>query len=176
VHFPIYTNCGVSQRLTNILRAFNFGIPSLPWINGRDLAGLVLQVPKGSSRLQVGDVVLVPSTDYRDIRKAAFQEYAIATDFNAARIPAATSIHAASSVGVAYVAAALALGVSFGLDFSLIKKAPGPNLPNIIKQLNTNDIPDDIREECFASFLDAEKPQPGEWLAIWGGKFGHSPP
>jgi hypothetical protein len=79
-------------------------------------------------------------------------------------------------VGVAYVAAALALGVSFGLDFSLIKKAPGPNLPNIIKQLNTNDIPDDIREECFASFLDAEKPQPGEWLAIWGGKFGHSPP
>ncbi|KAJ5320010.1 hypothetical protein N7508_000293 [Penicillium antarcticum] len=148
--------------------AFNFGIPSLPWINGRDLAGLVLQVPKGSSRLKVGDIVLVPSTDYRDIRKAAFQEYAIATDFNAARIPASTSIHAASSVGVAYVAAALALGVSFGLDFSLIKKAPGPNLLNIIHQLDKDDIPDDIREECFASFLDSEKPQPGEWIAIWG--------
>ncbi|KAJ6064335.1 hypothetical protein N7499_013015 [Penicillium canescens] len=148
--------------------AFNFGIPSLPWINGRDLAGLVLQVPKRSSRLKVGDVVLVPSTDYRDIRKAAFQEYAVATDFNAARIPASTSIHASASVGVAYVAAALALGVSFGLDFSLIRKVPGPNLPNIIEQLNTNDIPDDIREECFASFQDSEKLQPGEWVAIWG--------
>lgn len=68
------------------------------------------------------------------------------------------------------MAAALALGVSFGLDFSLIKKVPGPNLPDIIKQLSTNDIPDDIREECFASFQDPEKLQPGEWVAIWGGK------
>jgi hypothetical protein len=29
-----------SQQLTNeSIRAFNFGIPSLPWINGRDLRG-----------------------------------------------------------------------------------------------------------------------------------------
>ncbi|CAG8391286.1 unnamed protein product [Penicillium salamii] len=148
--------------------AFNFGIPSLPWINGRDLAGLVLQVPEGSSRLRVGDVVLVPSTDYRDIRKAAFQEYAIATDFNAARIPSSASIHASASVGVAFVAAALALGVSFGIDFSLITQSPGPNLVNIVNKLDKNDIPVDIREECFASLLDSEKPQPGEWVAIWG--------
>ena len=152
----------------NRFRAFNFGIPSLPWINGRDLAGLVLQVPKGSSRLRVGDVVLVPSTDYRDIRKAAFQEYAIATDFNAARIPSSTSIHASASVGVAFVAAALALGVSFGLDFSILSKSPGPNLPQIINQLNRNDIPSDIRDECFAS--ESDRPQRGDWVAIWGGK------
>jgi NADPH:quinone reductase-like Zn-dependent oxidoreductase len=160
-----------SQQLTGeSIRAFNFGIPSLPWINGRDLAGLVLHVPKGPSRLRVGDVVLVPSTDYRDIRKAAFQEYAIANDFNAARIPSSTSIHASASVGVAFVAAVLALGVSFGLDFSLISQAPGPNLPNIIKRLDRTDIPTDIHEECFASLLDSEKPQRGDWVAIWGGK------
>ncbi|KAJ5993996.1 Polyketide synthase enoylreductase [Penicillium sp. IBT 35674x] len=148
--------------------AFNFGIPSLPWINGRDLAGLVLQVPNESSRLRVGDIVLVPSTDYRDIRKAAFQEYAIATDFNAARIPSSTSIHASASLGVAFVAAVLALGVSFGLDFSRLTKSPGPNLVNVINQLNKNDIPADIQDEVFATHDESDRPQRGDWLAIWG--------
>lgn len=112
----------------------------------------------------------MPSTDYRDIRKAAFQEYAIATDFNAARIPSTASIHASASVGVAFVAAALALGVSFGLDFSSITQSPGPNLPSIIGKLNKDDIPADIQEECFASLSGSEKPQRGDWVAIWGGK------
>ncbi|KAJ5112551.1 Polyketide synthase enoylreductase [Penicillium argentinense] len=145
--------------------AFNFGIPSLPWINGRDLAGLVLQVPDESSRLRVGDIVLVPSTDYRDIRKAAFQEYAISTDFNAARIPSSMSISASASLGVAFVASALALGVSFGLDFSRLTRAPGPNLANVINQLDKNSIPTDILGECFAS---EDRPQRGDWIAIWG--------
>ncbi|KAJ5731940.1 Polyketide synthase enoylreductase [Penicillium malachiteum] len=148
--------------------AFNFGIPSLPWINGRDLAGLVLQVPNESSRLRVGDIVLVPSTDYRDIRKAAFQEYAIATDFNAARIPSSTSIHASASLGVAFVAAALALGVSFGVDFSRLTQSPGPNLVNVISTLDKKNIPVDIQDEIFAISSESDRPQPGDWVAIWG--------
>jgi NADPH:quinone reductase-like Zn-dependent oxidoreductase len=116
----------------------------------------------------VGDIVLVPSTDYRDIRKAAFQEYAIATDFNAARIPSSTSIHASASLGVAFVASVLALGVSFGLDFSVLSKSPGPNLPRIIDQLDRNSIPADIQDECFVS--ESERPKRGDWVAIWGGK------
>ncbi|KAJ5784869.1 Polyketide synthase enoylreductase [Penicillium pulvis] len=148
--------------------AFNFGIPSLPWINGRDLAGLVLQVPSESSRLRVGDIVLVPSTDYRDIRKAAFQEYAIATDFNAARIPSTTSIHASASLGVAFVAAVLALGISFGLDFSRLTQSPGPNLVNVVNQLNKSDIPVDIQDEVFATHDESDRPQRGDWLAVWG--------
>lgn len=134
------------------------------------MAGLVLQVPNESSRLRVGDIVLVPSTDYRDIRKAAFQEYAIATDFNAARIPSSTSIHASASLGVAFVAAVLALGVSFGLDFSRLTQSPGPNLVNVVNQLNKNDIPVDIQDEVFATHDESDRPQPGDWLAIWGGK------
>lgn len=113
-------------------------------------------------------MVLVPSTDYRDIRKAAFQEYAVATHFNAARIPSTTSIHASASVGVAFVAAALALGVSFGVDFSTIAECPGPNLVDTVRQLDRNDIPTDIQEECF--IRESERPQRGDWLAIWGGK------
>ncbi|KAJ5084955.1 Polyketide synthase enoylreductase [Penicillium alfredii] len=148
--------------------AFNFGIPSLPWINGRDLVGVVLQIPKDSARLRVGDIVLVPSTDYRDIRKAAFQEYAVATASNAARVPSSTSICASASLGVAFVASALALGVSFGLDFSLITQSPGPNLALVIKGLQRNEVPTDIQEECFAPVLASERPQRGDWIAIWG--------
>lgn len=153
-----------------LVRAFNFGIPSLPWINGRDLAGLVLQVPDESSRVRVGDIVLVPSTDYRDIRKAAFQQYAIATDYNAARIPSSASVHASASLGVAFVAAVLALGVSFGLDFSRLSKTPGPNLVQIINHLDIQEIPADIRDECFAVSNGLDRPKRGDWIAIWGGK------
>ncbi|KAL3440522.1 chaperonin 10-like protein [Aspergillus insuetus] len=149
--------------------AFNFGIPSLPWVNGRDLAGIVVQAPETTgSRLRKGDLVLVPSTDYRDIRKAAFQEYAVATHFNAARIPASSCAHAAASVGVAFVAAILALGVSFGVDFSSIAQCPGPNLVDVLGNVDKGTIPADVRDECFASAEGIERPKKGDWIAIWG--------
>ncbi|KAL2825086.1 chaperonin 10-like protein [Aspergillus cavernicola] len=150
--------------------AFNFGLPRLPWVNGRDLAGVVVQTADttAGSRLQKGDVVLVPSTDYRDIRKAAFQEYAVATHFNAAKIPSARCTHAAASVGVAFVAAVLALGVSLGLDFQAISECAGPNLPEILDKVNADTIPADVRHECFASRHAVERPKAGDWIAIWG--------
>ncbi|KAJ5666831.1 hypothetical protein N7462_011240 [Penicillium macrosclerotiorum] len=129
---------------------------------------ILVKVPRESSRLRVGDIVLVPSTDYRDIRKATFQEYAIATDFNAARIPSSASIHASASLGVAFVASVLALGVSFGLDFSLLPQSPGPNLPQVISQLDQEDIPADIYDECLPASVDSAQPQHGDWIAIWG--------
>ncbi|KAL1997587.1 hypothetical protein VTN02DRAFT_1398 [Thermoascus thermophilus] len=137
--------------------AFNFGIPALPWINGRDFAGEVVQVSDGCSRVRVGDIVMVPSTDYRDIRKAAFQEYAVATCYNAARIPKTTLIPASASLGVAFVAAALALGISFGLDFSVMPGASrGPDLIRILRQEDPHRIPEDVRDECFSCTSDAE--------------------
>ncbi|KAF3391937.1 Enoyl reductase LovC [Talaromyces pinophilus] len=149
--------------------AFNFGIPSLPWVFGRDLAGTVIKTSSSSSRLQTGDLVLVPSTDYRDIRKAAFQEYAVTTHYNAAKIPPTTSIHGGASIGVAYVAAALALGVSFGLDFGLAHSVPGPDLRTILKGVDAQDIPEDVRPECLpSSEAEAERVQKGDWIAIWG--------
>jgi NADPH:quinone reductase-like Zn-dependent oxidoreductase len=147
--------------------AYNFGIPSFPWINGRDLAGVVVKADQ-SARLRIGDIVLVPSTDYRDIRKAAFQEYAVATHYNAARIPRGKPIHAASSLGVAFVASALALGISLGLDFSQIAACRGPNLVDIIRQVDEEHIPADIKDECYSGLNDVERLKPGQWIAIWG--------
>ena len=52
---------------------YNFGLPSLPWVNGRDLAGVVVKAHKTLRRIRIGDAILSPSTDYHDIRKAAFK-------------------------------------------------------------------------------------------------------
>jgi hypothetical protein len=38
---------------------------------------------------------------------------------------------------------------------------------NVVDQLDTNSIPADILNECFAS---SDRPQPGDWVAIWGGE------
>ncbi|KAL4910736.1 hypothetical protein BDW74DRAFT_172206 [Aspergillus multicolor] len=150
--------------------AFNFGIPGLPWVFGRDLAGIVVKTSPShspSSRIQVGDLVLVPSTDYRDIRKAAFQEYAVTSHYNAAKIPRNISIHQGACLGVAYVAAALALGVCFGLDFSTSTAAAGPDLMHILGGINKSTIPEDIAGECFPTG-ETQHVKQGEWIAIWG--------
>ncbi|KAL4811150.1 chaperonin 10-like protein [Aspergillus unguis] len=149
---------------------FNFGIPALPWVFGRDLAGVVVKTSssdKSTTRIQVGDLVLVPSTDYRDIRKAAFQEYAVATHYTAARIPRNISVHQGVSVGVAYVAAALALGICFGLDFSAAKPVPGPDLGRILNGVDRSTIPEDIADECFPAG-GIQRVKQGDWIAIWG--------
>jgi D-arabinose 1-dehydrogenase-like Zn-dependent alcohol dehydrogenase len=36
---------------------YNFAIPSLPYIAGRDFAGVVIQAPAASSRIRIGDLV-----------------------------------------------------------------------------------------------------------------------
>ena len=38
-------------------RDYNFGLPSFPWVNGRDFAGIVVKTSKGTSRIKAGDVV-----------------------------------------------------------------------------------------------------------------------
>lgn len=91
------------------------------------------------------------------------------THFNAARIPDTHSAHAAASVGVAFVASVLALGVSLGVDFRKIQQCPGPSLPEVLKDVNKELIPGDVRNECFASREEVERPKKGDWIAIWGG-------
>ena len=54
-----------ARLLRNIKRLFtyhgksdyNFGIPSLPWVNGRDFAGIVVETDRSVTRVKAGDVV-----------------------------------------------------------------------------------------------------------------------
>jgi NADPH:quinone reductase-like Zn-dependent oxidoreductase len=57
------------------------------------------------------------STDYRDSRKAAYQQYAVVSDFNAYRIPPNITVTEVAPLGVAFVAAAVALGICLRVDF-----------------------------------------------------------
>jgi NADPH:quinone reductase-like Zn-dependent oxidoreductase len=148
---------------------YDFGQPSYPWVNGRDFAGIVVKAPRKPSRIQQGDVVFGPSTDYRDIRKAAYQEYVVTTDYNVARIPQGVDVKQGAALGVAFVAAAISLGVSFGLNFSRLRDAPqGPDLLELVRRLDPRDVPEDIRDEIFGGISKSDRPQPGEWIAIWG--------
>ncbi|KAI5246179.1 GroES-like protein [Aureobasidium subglaciale] len=148
---------------------YNFAIPQLPYIAGRDFAGVVVRAPTASSRLRVGDLVLSPSTDYRDIRKSAFQEYAISTHQNVARIPRNIATTQGASIGVAYVAAALALGVSLGLKLPDLSGEKGVDLWDTVRRLPSGALPADVEAECVSSIEDNERPQHGDYIAIYGG-------
>ena len=115
--------------------------------------------------------VFGPSTDYRDVRKAVYQEYLVTTDFNVARLPVELPVNTGAAVGVAFVSALLALGVSLGFDYASITGAlKGPDLLILLRNLNPNEIPEDVREECIDGIRDEERPQKRDWLAIWGGR------
>ncbi|CAD0085756.1 unnamed protein product [Aureobasidium mustum] len=75
----------------------------------------------------------------------------------------------AASVGVAYVAAALALGVSLGLKLYGLPDQDELDLWQAVRQVPVNAIPADILAECLSGIDNAERPQPDDWIAIYGG-------
>jgi NADPH:quinone reductase-like Zn-dependent oxidoreductase len=156
-------------KLTLLLSDFNFGIPELPYISGREFAGNIVQLPANmkSSRLKTGERVIVISTDYRDLRKAAYQEYALAFDYNVVKLPPQISVQEGATLGVAFVAAVLALGVSMGADFSNV--LDGPDLLKTLRDIDPEMLPADIRGECLNGIQEHERAKSGDWLAIWGG-------
>lgn len=111
------------------------------------------------------------STDYRDNRKAAYQQYTVVSDFNACRLPQHVSAEQAAPLGVAFVAAALSLGICLGLDFEQsINGIRGPNVLQTVQSLPRDELPQDIRAECFDSIKAGEGAKAGDWIAIWGGR------
>lgn len=120
-----------------------------------------------SSRLKIGDRVIAISTDYRDARKAAYQEFVVSFDFNAVRLPRSISYEEGSTLGVAFVAASLALGICMGVDFSNV--LDGPDLLKIVKEVDPESIAEDVRTESLSGISEQDRAKPGDWLAVWGG-------
>ncbi|KPI36893.1 uncharacterized protein AB675_5988 [Cyphellophora attinorum] len=130
---------------------YNFGVPELP----------------RQENALPGDHVLAIATDYRDLRKAAYQQFPIANAHNVARIPPSLSGEAAASIGVAFVAAALSLGICTGLDFSSV--CDGPDLLKLVRDAGPALLPEDIREECLTGIDLKDRLSKGDWVAVWGG-------
>ncbi|CAM1500481.1 Fc.00g096430.m01.CDS01 [Cosmosporella sp. VM-42] len=146
---------------------FGFGIPELPYISGREAAGTVVRAPAGLSRIKPGDKVIVISTDYRDLRKATYQQYVVASDFNVVKIPKEITLQQGATLGVAFVAASLALGICLGVDFTTAHD--GPNVLDLVRSVPEEALPQDIQGECLSGILPSEGAKPGDWIAIWGG-------
>jgi NADPH:quinone reductase-like Zn-dependent oxidoreductase len=112
---------------------------------------------------------LAVGTDYRDFRKSAFQEYAIVKDFNAVKIPASFDSPHAASVGVAFVAATIGLGICLGLTFPGTKKPQALDLLEIARSQDESEVPEDAFDEVFKAISLWNRPNTGDWILIYGG-------
>lgn len=70
---------------------------------------------------------------------------------------------------MAYVAAALALGVSLGLKLYGLSGQDEIDLWEAVRQVPVPSIPADIVAECLSGIENTERPRPGDWIAIYGG-------
>lgn len=124
----------------------------------------------GFPRLANRFKVLAVSTDYRDFRKAAFQEFAIVCCYNAIRIPPQVDKFRVASIGVAFVAAGLALSACLGISFTKGKHNRSFNLLEIA-QRDIKQMPEDVLPEIQPGISPSSRPYPGEWILVYGGKF-----
>ncbi|KAK7527475.1 uncharacterized protein IWZ02DRAFT_370464 [Phyllosticta citriasiana] len=148
---------------------FGWGIPTLPYISGRDFSGTIVR--SSSPSRPVGAQVLAVSTDYRDARKSAFQHYAVSTTHTICPLPNSSAPDPShASLGVAFTAAALALGVCLGVDFPSSSSAGGFDFLHLLRSRTPPAaIPHDVRAECLNGIREAERARRGDWIAIWGG-------
>lgn len=84
------------------------------------------------------------------------------------RLPRSLSAEAGATIGVAFVAAVLGLGICMGVDFSGVQN--GPDLLQLVrKPRGGNPLPEDIRTECLEGISSDERAKDGDWIAVWGG-------
>ena len=108
------------------------------------------------------------STDYRDSRKGAYQALVVAKSYNIVRLPGHVSFEQGSTIGVAFVTAAVALGICLGVDFTAVDN--GPDLRQVVGGLNVDSLPKDVHKEIAQQIPSQDRPEAGDWFIIWGGK------
>jgi NADPH:quinone reductase-like Zn-dependent oxidoreductase len=79
---------------------YKFCMPSLPWINGRECAGVIEAVGAEVTSLRIGQRVWA-STCCRDRRAGCFQELSVALEHTLLILPASSSFEEAACLGVA---------------------------------------------------------------------------
>jgi NADPH:quinone reductase-like Zn-dependent oxidoreductase len=97
--------------------AYKFCMPLLPWINGRECAGVVEAVGTAVENLHIGQRVWT-STYYRDRRAGCFQERVVAPEHTVLALQASLGFEEAACLGVAGLTAAMTLWKWFDLPMS----------------------------------------------------------
>ncbi|RGP61405.1 hypothetical protein FSPOR_10026 [Fusarium sporotrichioides] len=146
---------------------FGFGIPELPQVAGRELSGLLVRTADARCGWAKGDRVIAISTDYRDSRKGAYQDHVVAKRYNIVRLPGHVSFEQGSTIGVAFVTAAVALCICLGVDFTVVDN--GPDMRQVVDSLNVDSLPKDIHKEISQQIPWQDRPEAGDWFVIWGG-------
>lgn len=91
----------------------------------------------------------------------------MASDFNVVKVPKEISLQQGATLGVAFVAASLALSICLGVDFT--DAQGGPNISDLVRSVPEESLPEDIRGECLHGISGSEGARRGDWIAIWGG-------
>ncbi|GAA5849016.1 hypothetical protein JCM3766R1_005427 [Sporobolomyces carnicolor] len=133
--------------------AYNFALPVLPALNGRDLAGTIVYVGPRVDRFKVGDRVFAVSTNYRDYRTSSFQQYAIASSHCLGLVPSNVTVEQSAALGVGVSTAAIALSSTLGIE---------------IRGFASARLGIGSEGELDPSTLPSPPAQRGEWILIWG--------
>jgi len=97
---------------------FDFGIPSLPWTNGGDVAGTVLKVGSKVTKFKVGERVIA-FVSRKTARHGGYQTHTIVEEAGrAAKLPESYTFEAGSTIPLAYVTAAAGLIATLGVKLS----------------------------------------------------------
>jgi len=96
---------------------YRFCMPSLPWINGRECAGVVEAVGIEVESLRVGQRVWT-STYYRDRRAGCFQDLVVAPEHTVLPLRDSLSFDEAACLGVAGLTAAMTIWKWFDLPMT----------------------------------------------------------
>lgn len=91
------------------------------------------------------------------------------SDFNAVKLPQINQGYHAASIGVAFVTAAIALGVSLGMVFQAAANGSVLNLLKVAQAQEPSNVPADISEEIFNAIDPGSRPRNGDWIMIYGG-------
>ncbi|CAG8958761.1 hypothetical protein HYFRA_00011605 [Hymenoscyphus fraxineus] len=144
---------------------WNFCMPAFPWVNGREMAGVVYEVGSEVVGVKRGDRVWC-STYYRDSRAGTFQQFVTVPSHTVLPIPQNLTFEQASCLGVGGLTAAMTLWkwLEVPLPSLLPNEKPPPlkiseaQSPNQHTKQNTNQ-----NEEA-----DKDK-DTRPTLLIWGG-------
>ncbi|TDL20447.1 GroES-like protein [Rickenella mellea] len=87
---------------------YDFGIKSLPWVVGGDIAGKVYKVGPGVSQFKVGDrVISFPSR--KTTRHAAYQTYSVTEAVRTVKLPESYTFEEGSTIPLTYTTAGAGL-------------------------------------------------------------------